>query len=98
VAPVADLLGQPRATDPGTTPKTGVGYPLYVQTDGGQIAFPAGGTALPLRSQGGVTSYTLPFAFSLYDVSYSKVTVSSQGYLQFAGHRQATTHRRWRIS
>ena len=87
VAPASDLLGQPRDTDPGTSPKTGVGYPLYVQTNGAAIAPPAisGMTSLGLNSAGGVISYTLPFSFSLYDTSYTKVTVSSQGYLQFAG-------------
>jgi len=59
---------------------------VYAPTDAGQTAFPtSGGTALNLRSQGGVTSYTLPFSFSLYNTAYTSVIVSSQGYLQFAG-------------
>jgi Ca2+-binding RTX toxin-like protein len=83
VAPFTDLLGQPRHDDPATA-NTGIGYPQYVQTNGAASA-PSGGTALSVGSSGGVTTYTLPFAFSLYGVSYTSVIVSSQGYLQFAG-------------
>ena len=32
-----------------------------------------------------MTTYTLPFGFSLYGTIYNTVTVSSQGYLQFSG-------------
>ncbi len=87
MAPATDLLGQPRATDPGTTTKTGVGYPLYVQTNGAATPPPAtsGMTLLNVNTSGGVVSYTLPFSFTLYNTAYTSVTVSSQGYLQFAG-------------
>ena len=85
VAPFTDLLGQPRADDPGT-PNTGIGYPLYVQTNGAATSPPAkSGMTLLFQRDGGVTTYTLPFAFSFYGVTYTSVLVSSQGYLQFAG-------------
>jgi hypothetical protein len=86
IAPFADLLGQPRQDDPATV-NAGVGYPLYVQGNGGASSLPAtsGMTSLNLRSAGGVTTYTLPFSFSFYGKTYTSVLVSSQGYLQFAG-------------
>ena len=84
VAPFTDLLGQPRHDDPATA-NTGIGFPLYTQTDGGAVPEPSGGSELSVPANGGVTTYTLPFAFSLYGTSYATVTVSSQGYLQFAG-------------
>src|SRR5262249_39763724 len=82
--PFTDLVGQPRSDDPATA-NTGMGYPAYTQTDGGQAALTTGGTALGLRGTGGVMTYALPFAFSLYATAYTSVIVSSQGYLQFAG-------------
>ncbi|HTW70835.1 MAG TPA: right-handed parallel beta-helix repeat-containing protein [Acetobacteraceae bacterium] len=85
VAPFTDALGQPRSDDP-ATPNTGIGYADYVQTSGGASSLPSTtGLTNKLSSNGGVTSYTLPFAFSLYNVTYTTVTISSQGYLQFAG-------------
>jgi hypothetical protein len=86
VAPFNDLLGQPRHDDPATT-NTGIGYPLFVQSDAGASSFPAATseTSLNLQSNGAVATYTLPFSFTLYGTAYSSVTVSSQGYLQFAG-------------
>ena len=85
VAPFTDLLGQPRHDDPATA-NTGVGYPLYVQSNGAATSPPAtSGMTKLFQSDGGVTTYTLPFAFSFYGVSYTSVLVSSQGYLQFAG-------------
>ena len=90
VAPFTDLLGQPRADDPGTT-NTGIGYPLYVQSNGAATSPPAkSGMTLLFQSDGGVTTYNFPtsptpFTFSFYGVTYTSVLVSSQGYLQFAG-------------
>ena len=46
-----------------------------MQTNGGAVSLPAtsGMTALNLHSDGGVTTYTLPFAFSLYGAAYTSV-------------------------
>src|SRR6202000_21843 len=60
VAPFTDQLGQPRHDDPATA-NTGIGYPLYVQTNGAATSPPAtSGMTLLFQSDGGVTTYTLP--------------------------------------
>ncbi len=78
--------GQPRHDDPATA-NTGIGYPIYVQSSPGASTLPATSTMTALNpgTTGGVVTYTLPFAFSFYGTAYTKVIVSSQGYLQFAG-------------
>ena len=79
-APATDLLGQAPHDDPATAN----GPVLYVQSNSAAVA-PGGGTLLSVPADGGVATYTLPFSFSFFGVSYSSVIVSSQGYLQFAG-------------
>jgi parallel beta-helix repeat protein len=82
-APYTDLLGQPRHDDPATT-NTGVGNSLVMLSTGASV-LPTGGTGLGLHTDGGYTTYTFTngFIFTLNGVSYSSVSVSSRGYLQF---------------
>ncbi len=83
-APPTDREGFRRADDPGV-PNTG--SPDYRGTVLGSSLFAATGTAKNWRSNG--TSWTLSFpsgfAFPFYGTSYTSVTVSTEGFLEFSG-------------
>ena len=86
LAPPTDIEGDPRHDDP-STPNTGTGWPLYVATDTGKNQFSTTG----VNQNWYYNSYyslTLPFAFTFYGTSYTTVSVSSKGFLQFAGPDQ----------
>ena len=79
-----DILNQPRADDPGTP---NAGSPNYVPADTGSSQYALTGIPQNWRSTQNDWIYTFPasFSFPFYGVTYSKVTVSSNGFLQFAG-------------
>jgi len=77
-----DLESMLRADDPGVA---NAGAPDYVEHGLGGSLFAATGTALGWRSDNTYWTLGLPFAFPFYDASYTSVTVSSEGLLQFAG-------------
>ena len=82
-APLTDILGFPRQADPGTPNQ---GSPDYFPAAASpQPVFPSGGTALNFGTNNFSYSYTLPFSFSFYGQSYTTVSLSTDGFLQFAG-------------
>ena len=81
-APLTDILGFTRQDDPGTTNH---GSPDYFPAASPQPAFPSGGTAQNWRGTGTYFNFTLPFSFTFYGQAYAAVSVSTNGYLQFAG-------------
>jgi autotransporter-associated beta strand protein/parallel beta-helix repeat protein len=82
-APPIDIGGRSRLDDPGT-PNTG--SPDYTAADLGSSLFhPTSGTAMNWRSDNTYFNLTLPFAFPFYDGQYTGVSVSTEGYLYFAG-------------
>jgi hypothetical protein len=89
VAPITDINGNPRHTDP-STPATGIGQPIYAPAvQSGSTFNPTGGTSLNYQANNGALLYTLPFAFNFYGVSYTQVYISTDGFLQFAGKDSA---------
>jgi hypothetical protein len=76
-----DIEGPGRSDDPGTA---NAGSIDYVQSNVGNL-FALTGTARNWRSDNSAWTLTLPFAFPFYDASYTSVTVSSEGFLHFAG-------------
>jgi hypothetical protein len=86
LAPITDIDGNPRHTDPGT-PDTGIGEPVYVPAvqSGSSFSISSSDTSLNYQTSGGAVLYTLPFNFTFYGVTYSQVYISTSGFLQFAG-------------
>ena len=82
--PVDDLAGRARHDDP-ATPNTGTGYDNFTETNAGASSVTAGNTVLWANGSQLSVSYMLPFAFTFYGTAYTSVTVSAQGFLQFAG-------------
>ena len=82
--PVTDIAGRARHDDP-ATPNTGTGYGVFTETDAGASSVTTGTTTLWTAGSQVSVNYTLPFAFTLYGTAYTSVTVSGQGFLQFAG-------------
>ena len=78
-----DFLGQSRHDDP-ATPNTGIGPPVYDPTVVAAATIPTG-TALSggQTTAGGFVTYTLPFSFNFYGVSYSKIYISPTGAIFF---------------
>ena len=74
--------GATRVDDPGTPNN---GSPDYREADLGTNAFAVGGIAMNWRSNDTFWNLSLPFAFPFYGRNYSSVSVSSEGFLQFAG-------------
>ena len=93
-APATDSLGRPRANDLGTA-DAGIGWARYAETQSATSVFnvPVGGTlpgvAQNFRTSGSYLEYALPFAFSIYGQSFTKMLISSEGYVQFAGNDSA---------
>ncbi len=81
-APETDIKGSLRFDDPGIT---NLGSLDYGETNSGTSLFAAVGTAKNWQSNSTYFSLTLPFAFSLYGSTYSSVSVSTEGFLHFAG-------------
>ncbi|HZL34814.1 MAG TPA: dockerin type I repeat-containing protein, partial [Tepidisphaeraceae bacterium] len=81
-APPTDIEGFARADDAGTA---NTGSPDYRESPAAGT-FAASGVAQNWRSFQNSWNYTLPFAFPFYGNSYTKVIVSSSGFLQFAGN------------
>ncbi|MGA2498773.1 MAG: right-handed parallel beta-helix repeat-containing protein [Tepidisphaeraceae bacterium] len=80
-----DILNQPRADDPGTT---NAGSNNFVPTDAGPSQFAVTGTAMNWRSSPSTYwnyTFTGGFAFPFYGTTYTAVSVSTSGLLQFAG-------------
>ena len=83
IAPSTDILGSPRVDDPGTPNQ---GSPDYFAAPANpQPAYPSGGVAQNWNGVNTYFNYTLPFSFTFYGQSYTTVSVSTNGYLQFAG-------------
>ncbi len=84
VLPPTDLFGQPRHDDPAVA-NTGVGAPVYDETDAATSSFTASGTyyADAYGYASSYVSYTLPFAFNFYGTSYTKIDLSPAGFLSF---------------
>ena len=83
VAPLTDIQGSPRVDDPGTPNQGSSAYfSAYVSP---APAYPTGGTAEGWEGSNTYYNYTLPFAFTFYGITYSSVSVSTAGLLQFAG-------------
>ncbi len=83
IAPSTDILGTPRLDDPGTPNQ---GSPEYFPaTVTAEPVYPSGGTAQNWQGVNTYFNYTLPFSFTYYGQSYTKVSVSTDGFLQFAG-------------
>jgi uncharacterized repeat protein (TIGR01451 family) len=80
----ADSLSVPRKDDPGVV---NAGSTEYVETQLGSSQFTTTGTAQHFFAgqSGSYFTLNLPFAFPFYDGSYSSVTVSSRGFVKFAG-------------
>ena len=71
----------------GTNPKTWSEHraaPTYTVSSLGTQAFASGGTAQNWNADEGVWSLDLPFAFPYYDTVYTRVHVSSNGFLDLA--------------
>ncbi|MGA2254402.1 MAG: right-handed parallel beta-helix repeat-containing protein, partial [Thermoguttaceae bacterium] len=82
-APLTDIQGFTRQDDPGTPNQ---GSPDYFPAAASpQPAFPSGGTLLSFGTNNFSYAYTLPFSFSFYGQTYTKVYLASDGFLQFAG-------------
>ncbi|MFO1009128.1 MAG: M6 family metalloprotease domain-containing protein [Planctomycetota bacterium] len=75
------------AASGGTSPRTWSEYvalPSYTFQDLGSQPFALGGTPQNWRSDEQVWSLTLPFAFPYFERNYTKVYVSSNGFLDLA--------------
>lgn len=83
-APRYDIESRDRHDDPSTA-NTGDGWPLYVANGGVGNLFTVSGTAKPYQSTQGYFNQALGFDFDFYGTTYTSVTVSTEGYLQFAG-------------
>src|SRR5262249_10902583 len=81
-APATDVEGFTRVDDLGTANQ---GSPDYRESDLGSSLFAATGTAKNWRSDNTAFTLSLPFSFPFYDGSYTSVSVSTEGFLQFAG-------------
>jgi len=82
-APLTDIQGNTRQDDPGTPNQ---GSPNYFSAVASPApAFPSGGVAQNWRGINTYFNYTLPFSFAFYGKTYTTVSVSTNGYLQFAG-------------
>jgi M6 family metalloprotease-like protein len=85
------------ASSGGTNPKTWMEYrddPQYDLVDLGTAAFTNGGTAQNWTDDENVWTLTLPFAFPYYERSYTKVYVSSNGFIDLA-LTEAEPYNRW---
>ncbi|HEV3345215.1 MAG TPA: right-handed parallel beta-helix repeat-containing protein, partial [Pirellulales bacterium] len=84
-----DSLGVGRKDDPGVV---NAGGPDYAETQLASSLFVAGGTPQNFHASlsGSYFTLNLPFAFPFYDGSYTSVTVSSRGFLEFAGNVDAS--------
>ena len=76
-----DLEGFARVDDPGTANN---GSPDLSAVPRATSAFAQSGTLL-LRANNAYAFYDLPFAFPLLGSSYTRVMVSTEGYIQFEG-------------
>lgn len=79
-APATDIEGFTRRDDPGT-PNTG--SPNYEETTLGGSQFAAVGTARNWRNDGASFTLAMPFSFPFYGVSYTSLSVSTEGFLLF---------------
>ena len=77
----ADLEGFARADDPGTP---NAGSPDYVATPRANSLFAQSGASI-IRSSNTYVFYDLPFAFPIYGTTYTRVAVSTQGFIHFEG-------------
>jgi parallel beta-helix repeat protein len=77
-----DHFGFPRADDPAVA---NAGAADYAEADLGSSAFAAAGAARSWRSNSSWFSLDLPFAFPFYDRVYTRVEVSTEGFLHFEG-------------
>ncbi len=71
----------------GTTPRTFSEWrssPSYAQSDLGTQSFASGGTAQNWKADDNVWSLNLPFAFPYWETQYTKVYVSSNGFVDLA--------------
>ena len=81
-ASTIDAEGLARSDDPGTTNS---GRPDYVEHELAGSLFTPAGSPTGWRHSDASWSLALPFAFSFYDATHTSVTVSSEGFLHFAG-------------
>jgi parallel beta-helix repeat protein len=83
-APATDILGRPRVNDPGVG---NTGSSDYVESGLGSSQFAVAGTAKGWRWNGTYWNLNFPagFTFPFYESNYSSVSVSTEGFLYFAG-------------
>ncbi len=82
LAPFTDHVGAARHNDQGTPD---VGTPGYAITALSSSGFTETGVAQGFRNYGAFYDLTLPFAFPFYDDTFTHVSVSTSGFLQFGG-------------
>ncbi|MFN0009453.1 MAG: M6 family metalloprotease domain-containing protein [Planctomycetota bacterium] len=75
------------ASSGGSAPRTWSEYrtnPSYTLTNLGPAAFTLGGTALNLNADDAVTSQVLPFDFPCWERAYSRIHISTNGFIDLA--------------
>jgi parallel beta-helix repeat protein len=84
MAPPTDMEGYARIDDPATANLGSLGY---LETSMGSSQYAAVGTAKGWRSNNTywTLNFTGGFTFPFYETAYSSVTVSTEGFLKFAG-------------
>ncbi|MBK7765951.1 MAG: tandem-95 repeat protein [Sulfuritalea sp.] len=84
VAPARDIEGRLRSDDPAATNR-GTGWDLFVAQDQGSSLFSADGAAKNFRQSDYAFEQALPFSFSFYGKTYTKMWVNVNGFVQFEG-------------